>query len=87
MDCRVVAWILSTTISETIPEVSTTYAYVDHRQTVSKKFSQADREDLVKHFDSEYDKVNSDKDFKPTVNEFCKWCPATRAMCPYSRKI
>lgn len=78
---------ISLSLWKEVPEVTTTYAYVDHKQTISKKFTQEDREGLVKHFDSEYDKVNSDKEFRPTVNEFCKWCPATRAMCPYSRKI
>lgn len=70
-----------------VPEVTTTYAYVDHRQTITKKFSQDDKADLRKHFDDQYDVVNSDKEFRPKVNEFCKWCPATRATCPYSRKI
>ena len=70
-----------------IPEVRTTYAYVDHGQTLVKKFTQADRIELVEHFDAEHAKVNADKEFKPKVNEFCKWCPATRAQCPYSRKL
>lgn len=70
-----------------IPMVTTTYAYVDHKQTISKKFTQDDREELRAHFDREYDKVNSDKEFKPKVNEFCKWCPMTRKQCPYSRKL
>lgn len=70
-----------------IPEVSTTYAYVDHKQTITKKFTQADRQELREHFDEEHNRVNSDTKFRPTVNEFCKWCPATRDMCPYSRKL
>lgn len=70
-----------------IPEITTTYAYVDHKQTISRKFTQADRQELRRHFDEEHDKVNSDTKFKPTVNEFCKWCPATREDCPYSRKL
>lgn len=70
-----------------VPEVTTTYAYVDHRQTVTKRFTQDDKDRLVNHFKGEYDKVNADDKFKPTVNEFCKWCPATRDMCPYSRKL
>jgi putative RecB family exonuclease len=71
----------------TIPVVTTTYAYVDHKQTIAKQFTQDDRQELREHFDAEHDKVNSDKEFRPTVNEFCKWCPATRKQCPYSRKI
>ena len=70
-----------------IPEVSTTYAYVDHKQTVVKKFNQEDGLRMRKHFEEEHARVNADDKFKPTVNEFCKWCPATRDMCPYSRKL
>lgn len=70
-----------------IPKGQTVYAYVDHRQTIVKDFTQDDKAELRTHFDAEYDKVNSDKEFRPTVNEFCKWCPATRKECPYSRKI
>src|SRR5690606_17985273 len=61
-----------------IPEITTTYAYVDHKQTISKKFTQADRQELRRHFDEEHDKVKSDTKYKPTVNEYCKLCPATR---------
>ena len=70
-----------------VPDVSTVYAYVDHKQTIPKYFKQEDAPKLRAHFDSMYEIVNSDKAFKPKVNEFCKWCPATRDMCPYSRKI
>ena len=70
-----------------IPKVTTIYAYVDHRQTVPKEFTQDDKVKLRNHFDEEHAKVNADKEFKPKVNEFCKWCPATRKQCPYSRKL
>lgn len=70
-----------------IPQGKTIYAYVDHKQTIAKDFTQDDRLELRQHFDLEHEKVNSEKDFKPTVNEFCKWCPATRDDCPYSRKL
>lgn len=70
-----------------IPKGKSIYAYVDHKHTFSKDFSQDDKEELRKHFDQEHEKVNSDETWKPKVNEFCKWCPATRDMCPYSRKL
>lgn len=70
-----------------IPKGQTVYAYVDHKKTFVKEFSQEDRAKIRSHFDAEYVKVNSDDKFKPTVNEFCKWCPATREDCPYSRKL
>lgn len=70
-----------------IPKVTTAYAYVDHKQTIKKEFTQEDAPKIRAHFDHMYDVVNSDTEFKPTVNEFCKWCPATRKQCPYSRKL
>lgn len=70
-----------------VNEIRTTYAYVDHRKTIPKVFTQADRIPLREHFDEMHNTVNSDKKFDPTVNEFCKWCAATKAMCPFSRKL
>lgn len=70
-----------------IPTVTAVYIYVDHKKTLPKTFNQEDKERLVNHFNSEYDKVNSEKEFKPKVNEFCKWCPVTREHCAYSRKL
>lgn len=78
---------VSLNLWKNVPLVTTTYAYVDHKQTIAKQFTQDDREDLKKHFNEEHERVNADTQFKPTVNEFCKWCPATRDMCPYSRKL
>ena len=71
----------------TVPEVSTTYAYVDHKKTIVKKFTREDAAPIRAHFDEQYQIVNNDDKFKPTVNEFCKWCPVTREHCPYSRKL
>lgn len=70
-----------------VPRVNTVYAYVDHKRTIPKSFTQEDASKIRKHFDAESEKVNADKNFKPKVNEFCKWCPATKSMCPYSRKL
>lgn len=67
--------------------IRTVYAYVDHKKTLAKEFSQEDGAKIRAHFESEHAQVNEDKEFKPRVNEFCKWCPATRKECPYSRKI
>lgn len=71
----------------TIESGKTVYAYVDHKQTIIRDFAQSEKAELTSHFDAEYAKVNADKDFKPTPNEFCKYCPLTRKECPYSRKL
>lgn len=69
------------------PRIKVAYAYVDHKKVIDKDFTQEDAKRLRDHFDRQSVVVNEDKEFRPTVNEYCKWCPATKAMCPYSRKI
>lgn len=78
---------IATALWPSVEKITTVYAYVDHKKTMPKTFTQEDGEKIRKHFAEEYDQVNSDSAFKPKVNEFCKWCPATRDMCPYSRKL
>lgn len=68
-------------------QVDVSYIYVDHRKIVTKTYTQNDKERLVNHFIGEHEKVNSDEEFKPKTNEFCKWCQATKDQCPYSRKM
>lgn len=68
-------------------QVDNSYIYVDHKKIVTKSYTQGDRERLVNHFIGEHEKVNSDTEFKPTTNEFCKWCYANKDQCPYSRKM
>ena len=68
-------------------KVDTTYIYVDHRKLVTKSYTRMDQYRLVQHFEQEHEKVNTETEFKPKVNEFCKWCEATKDQCAYSRKM
>lgn len=68
-------------------QVTSSYIYVDHRKTVTKIYTQKDRERLVNHFIAEHEKVNSEENFDAKVNEYCKWCEATKSQCCYSRKM
>lgn len=70
-----------------IPKVTTMYAYVDHKKRVTKEYTQADKPRLIEWFIKEHDKVNADTEFNPTANEHCKWCPATKLQCRFSRKL
>jgi CRISPR/Cas system-associated exonuclease Cas4 (RecB family) len=70
-----------------LEKITMAYLYVDHKKTYQEVFTRADLPKLTAHFEEEHDKVNADTEFKPTVNEFCKWCPATKAQCPFSRKM
>lgn len=68
-------------------KVSNAYIYVDHKKTVTKIYTQKDLPRLKDHFISEHQKVNAEENFDAKVNEFCKWCEATKSQCCYSRKM
>ena len=70
-----------------VKEVKTIYFYVDHKKTIQKQYTQADKSKLVDHFTAEHDKVNSEVNYDPCSNEFCTYCEATKAQCPSSRKL
>ena len=70
-----------------VKEVNTVYAYVDHRKTIKKTYARSDAPRLVEWFEKEHIKVNAEENFDPKTNEWCRWCPATKVQCPYSRKL
>lgn len=70
-----------------VEEVQTIYFYVDHKKTIPRRYTQADRNRLVDHYNGEHVKVNAECNFDPKANEFCTWCEATKAQCPKSRKL
>lgn len=74
-------------IFEKYEKVTTAYLYVDHKKTFKIEFQRAEVDGLVKHFDEQSVIVNEEKDWAPTPNDFCGWCPATKAQCRYSRKL
>lgn len=70
-----------------VDEVKTIYLYVDHKKSIQKQYTKADKNRLVDHFTAEHDKVNSEKNFDPTSNEFCTYCESTKSQCKFSRKL
>lgn len=70
-----------------VEEVETNYLYVDHRKFVKRIFKRSELPTLQAHFDAEHEKVNTETEYKPKKNEFCKWCDANKAQCPYSSKM
>lgn len=71
-----------------VPKVDTLYAYVDHKKTITRSFTQKDdKERLTNHFIMIHEKVNSEQDFDPTPNQFCGFCPATKLQCRHSKKL
>lgn len=79
------------------PAVDVAYLYIEHKHTVSFRIYRDEAyrrkpEDVhlsmvQTHFENEFEKVQKDTEFKPTPNEFCKWCPANKTQCQFSRKL
>lgn len=70
-----------------VKEVKTIYFYVDHKKTIQKHYTEADKSRLIDHFSAEHLKVNSEKNFDPCKNEYCTYCEATKSQCKFSRKL
>lgn len=83
-----------------VPEINTAYIYIEHKVIEKAKVTRepTDQVDakgrkvphlaqVIAHFDKEFAKVNSEVKFEPTPNENCKWCPATKGQCKFSRKL
>lgn len=70
-----------------VETVTVSYVFVEHRHTSPITLDQSHVPALKAHFDQQYDIVNSDKAFKPEVNQYCKYCPATLQQCPFSKKL
>jgi len=62
---------------ELYPDVLTIdskYCFVDHKQTVSKRFVREDHKSVKAKFDIEYIEVNEVEDFSPKKNSYCFFC-------------
>lgn len=70
-----------------IPEVNAAYIYIEHKKVSPIKVTRAELPKVMQHFESEFAKVQKEVNWEPTPNEFCKWCPATKAQCKFSRKL
>lgn len=70
-----------------IPEVTGAYIYIEHKKITSIKVTREELPKVQDHFDNLFDVVQKETKWDPTPNEFCKWCPATKAQCKFSRKL
>jgi hypothetical protein len=83
-----------------VPEITTAYIYIEHKVIETAKLTRepSDAVDkkgrpvphlqqVIEHFDREFAKVNAEVKWEPTPNENCKWCPATKGQCKFSRKL
>ena len=70
-----------------VPEVNAAYIYIEHKKVLPIKVTRAELPKVQEHFENEFAKVQKEVNWDPTPNEFCKWCPATKAQCKFSRKL
>lgn len=82
-----------------VPEVRAAYVYIEHKQIHPIKVVREENvideqgkpvaglQSTKQYFVDWFDKVQVEKLWNPQPNEFCKWCPATKAQCKFSRKL
>lgn len=70
-----------------VPEVTAAYIYIEHKKITPVKLTRAELPAAQAHFDAMFEKVQMEKAWAPTPNEFCKWCQATKGQCKFSRKL
>lgn len=82
-----------------VPEVHATYIYIEHRKITPIKVSREPGKtypdgrpiphlkEVQDHFEKQFEKVQMEKNWDPTPNEYCKWCPATKMQCKYAKKF
>jgi len=67
--------------------IDVAYLFVDHKQTIRVKFDRGQYQEFRDHFNEKHLKVNSETEWAPTINQYCKWCPATRDQCEFSKQL
>jgi CRISPR/Cas system-associated exonuclease Cas4 (RecB family) len=63
-----------------IETITSSYMFVEHKKTVSVKFSRDQLEDMRAAFDDAHKTVNLATDFPHKKNRYCNWCLSTD--CP-----
>lgn len=80
---------------EGLAEVNSAYVYIESQQVKKVKVTREPSDqpgvphlaEVKQYFEIQFEKVQMEKAWEPTPNEFCKWCPATKAQCKFSRKL
>lgn len=67
--------------------VDTAYLFVDHKKTIRETFDRdRDYDLMMNNLRAEHQKIQDERDFKATKNEFCMWCDATPDQCEIKKK-
>jgi len=72
-------------IKPQIEEVTTAYAFVEHNQTIARKFTRDQLSDLIAPFHKAHAEVNRDKEFLPIKNKYCYFCEIPPHECEYKK--
>lgn len=72
---------------EQVPEVTAAYVYMEHKKVTPIKVTREELPKVIDHFETEFNKVQMEKNWDPTPNQYCNYCPATKAQCKFSRKL
>lgn len=67
--------------------IDVAYLFADHKQTIKVRFHRDQYEEFKAHFIEEHQQVNAETAWEPTINQYCKWCPATKVQCEFSKSL
>lgn len=83
-----------------VEAINSAYIYMEHKKITRVKVTREKTDEVdsegkpvphlapvQQYFEEQFEKVQLEKAFEPRVNEYCKWCQATKAQCPKSRKL
>lgn len=71
----------------TVAKVDVAYIYLEHKKTQNFTITREELPKIQSYFDEKHEQVNSEHKWEPKVNEYCKYCQATKAQCSKSRKM
>lgn len=74
-------------IEDAMEIIDVAYLFVDHKQTIKIRFYRKQFEEFKAHFDERHLEVNNEEDWAPKINQYCKWCPATKDQCEFSKQL
>lgn len=74
-------------IEPEIMEIDVAYLFVDHKQTVKVHFDRSQYEEFKQYFIGKHIQVNSETEWGPKINQYCKWCAATKEQCEFSKQL
>lgn len=74
-------------VEPTLEILDIAYLFVDHKQTIKVRFTREQYDEFRAHFDSKNAQVNAETEWAPKINQYCKWCPATREQCHFSKQL